>query len=108
MQKFPFPPGHRRYGEPKEPSMAEVWRMLEAEHGIAPPSVTDKINGTCITAGIGDYDFPHQAFPIYLSGHGGAYPERYWFEREDAMPKQGQEDPGADQPFGEPHRERMR
>lgn len=35
--KWPFPPGHIRHGEPKEPSINAVWKMLEDDYGMTRP-----------------------------------------------------------------------
>jgi hypothetical protein len=78
---WPYPHGHRRHGEPKEPSIAAVWRMLTADHGIPEPTVKQKIKGE-FSVEVGDYDFNTKSFPVWLHVPGAAYPEKYAFEAE--------------------------
>ena len=61
--------------------MAAVWRMLESDYGIKPPSISEKIkNGEPIE--VGDYDSNKKDFPVWLHVPGAAYPEKYWHEVE--------------------------
>jgi hypothetical protein len=61
--------------------MAAVWRMLENDYGIKPPSISEKIkNGEPIE--VGDYDSNKKAFPVWLHVPGAAFPEKYWHEVE--------------------------
>lgn len=79
--KWPFPPGHRRYGEPKEPSKAAVWRMLNEDYGIPVPTVKQRIKGE-FNVEVWDYDFNTKSFPVVLHVPGAAYPEKYTYEAE--------------------------
>ncbi len=78
---WPYPPGHRRHGEPKEPSKAAVWRMLNGDHGIPVPTVKQNITGE-FNVEVGDYDFNTKSFPVWLHVPGAANPEKYAFEAE--------------------------
>ena len=78
---WPYPPGHRRHGEPKELSKAALWRMLNEDHGIPVPTVKQNIKGE-FNVEVGDYDFNTKSFPVWLHVPGAAYPEKYAFEAE--------------------------
>ena len=77
--KWPFPPGHRRHGEPKEPSINAVWKMLEDDYGMTRPKIGDRIkDGESIE--IGDYNENRKAFCVYLHEKGAPYPAEFWYE----------------------------
>lgn len=66
-------------GRHEEPSRASIWRMLEKDYGLRPPTVKEKIrDGDTIT--IGDFDSAREAFPIWVSGGGTLAPAQYWFK----------------------------
>lgn len=82
--KWPYPPGDRRHGEPKPPSIAAVWRMLDDDYGISPPTIAERIK-TKDPVEVGDYDTNRKAFPVWLHVPGAAYPEKYWYEAESVQ-----------------------